>query len=118
MNQIRYIADEDLRNQIVQAVRRLEPAIDFTTVQEMGMSGFSDAELLAFANHHQIIIVSHDVNTLKGLAERRVKAGQGIAGVFLVLQRMPTRQVADSLMLIWSASTVDEWRDQIIYLPI
>jgi len=46
MNQIRYLADEDLRFQIVEAVRRLEPAIDISTVQEMGMSGDSDADLL------------------------------------------------------------------------
>jgi len=118
MNQIRYLADEDLRNQIVQAVRRLEPAIEINTVQELGMSGSSDADLLEYANLNQMIIVSHDVNTLKGFAELRVQDGRGISGVFLVQQRTPTRQVADSLMLIWSASSVEEWRDQIQYVPI
>ena len=82
------------------------------------MSGFSDAELLEFAHNENMIIVSHDVNTLKGQAEFRVKSGQGVAGVFLVLQRMPTRQVAESLTLIWSASSVEEWRDQIVFLPL
>ncbi len=118
MNQIRYLADEDLRYQIVEAVHRLEPAIDISTVQEMGMSGHSDAEILEYAHQNQMILVSHDVNTLKGLAEKRIKAGQGVTGVFLVLQRMPTRPVAESLMLIWSTSMLEEWRDQIVYLPI
>ncbi|MFO0811939.1 MAG: DUF5615 family PIN-like protein [Gemmatales bacterium] len=118
MKQVRYLADEDFRFTIVQAVRRLEPAIEIMTVQELGLSGSTDGEVLDFAHRHEWIIVSHDVNTLKGEAEARVRGDQGVAGVFLVAQLAPTRAIAESLVLIWSASTLDEWKNLIEYLPI
>src|SRR5207244_1232536 len=99
----RFLADEDLRFEIVLAVRRREPAAEIVTVQEAGMSGMTDADVLAHAQAHGLIVVSHDVNTLRAEAEQRVRDGQRIAGVLLTAQRNPTREVADCLVLIWSA---------------
>jgi len=64
MNRPRFLADEDLRFEIVLAVRRLEPALQITTVLEAGQSGASDAEVLEFAKTQGLILISHDVKTL------------------------------------------------------
>ncbi len=37
MSAIRFLDDEDLRYEVVLATRRLEPAIDFETIQEKGL---------------------------------------------------------------------------------
>jgi hypothetical protein len=118
MSQVRFLADEDVRFKLVQAIRRLEPALEINTVQELGLSGSSDFDLLEWAYLQGYIILSHDVNTLKGHAEQRVQDAEGIAGVFLVKQQHVTRQVAESVVLIWSASELEEWRDKIVYLPL
>ncbi len=47
MSQPRFLADEDLRGSIVQAVRRLESNLEITTVVEEGQSSISDEEVLA-----------------------------------------------------------------------
>jgi hypothetical protein len=46
----RFLADEDLRFEIVLAVRRLEPTIDFPTVVELGRAGSTDEQVLDFAH--------------------------------------------------------------------
>ncbi len=118
MSQPQYLADEDLRGSIVQAVRRLESDLEITTIVEQGQSSISDEEVLAYEWVNQWLLVSHDVNTMKAFAERRIAEGHSIHGLFLVPQSRSTRTVAENLVLIWSASAFDEWRDRIVYLPL
>lgn len=114
----RFLADEDLTYPIVLATRRLEPAIEFPTVPELGLQSTDDERLLEFAASSGWLIVSHDVSTMGPAAERRVLAGQPMAGLFLIPQgRAAVRTVADNLLLIWSASSREEWAGRIVYLP-
>ena len=116
--QPRYLADEDLRHTIVLAVRRLEPPIAFATANEAGLSGSSDERILNFAFENKLVVVSHDVTTMRAAAYSRMQSGAGMAGLFLVPQKRPNLAVAESLVLIWSASQAEDWVGQIIYLPI
>ena len=84
---------------------------------EQGLASATDAEVLEFAWQDRWLLVSHDVNTMKAFAEMRVSDGRGIHGLMLVPQSRSTRSVAESLILIWSASEFNEWRDRIVYLP-
>jgi hypothetical protein len=113
----RFLADEDLRHRIVKAARRLEPSLEFATVVELGFSQAKDPELLEFAAKNNWLLVSHDVNTMKSYAEQRLAAGQGIAGLLLVPQNKPSRPIAENLVLIWAASSAEEWKDRIVFLP-
>lgn len=114
----RFLADEDLRLEIVHAVRRLNPLLEFATIQELQLRGLADQEVLAFAAEHGWIVVSHDVNTMRAAAQMRVSTGEPMQGLFLVPQARGTREVAESLALIEAATTLDEWLGRIVYLPI
>jgi len=114
----RFLADEDFRRNIVHAVRRLEPKVVISTVVEEGLSSVSDEEVVQFAADHGWLLVSHDVNTMKSTAEHRIAKGDVVPGLFLVPQSRPTLTVAESLVLIWSASEHEEWRNRVVYLPL
>ena len=73
MSKPRFLADEDLRGNIVQAVRRMESEVEITTVVQEGLSSVSDEEVLEYAWQHQWLLISHDVNTMKSAAEQRVR---------------------------------------------
>lgn len=49
---------------------RFPASADISTIVEHQRAGATDAEVLDFANSRGLIIVSHDVNTLKGEAEQ------------------------------------------------
>jgi hypothetical protein len=118
MSTPRFLADEDLRRAIVRAARRLEPSLEFATVQDLGLSGTADPLVLEFAHSNGWLLVSHDVNTMKAAAEERVAQALGMSGLFLVPQSRPVRAVAESLVLIRAATQAEEWRDRIVYLPV
>ena len=117
MSEPRFLADEDLRHGIVLAVRRLEPLMRIVTVQDVGLRASSDKDVLEFAATNRWLVLSHDVNTMRSMAERRIADGLPVTGLFLIPQFQPTTAVAESLRLIWSASTFEEWQDRIVYLP-
>ena len=117
MSRPRFLADEDLRYSIVSAVRRMAPAMEVTTVEGLEFRSESDEEVLDFAWRQRWLVLSHDVNTMKSIAERRIADGRGSHGLFLIPQSRPTRPVAECVFLIWSASDFEEWRDRIVYLP-
>jgi hypothetical protein len=45
----RFLADEDLRGNIVRTAKRREPQLDISTVVEHGLSSASDDDVLDFA---------------------------------------------------------------------
>ena len=118
MTRPRFLADEDLRHGIVLAVRRLEPLLQIITVQDTALRASSDNDILDFAASQGWLVLPHDVNTMRAAAERRVTAGLPMPGLFLIPQSRSTTSAAESLSLIWSASTLEEWRDRIVYLPL
>ena len=117
MSTPRFLADEDLRNRIIQTARRLEPALEIIRVVDAGLQSSTDESVLDYATTNGLLVVSHDESTMKPLAENRIRTGRGVAGLFIVPQNRPPRMIAVSLVLIWSASQSEDWRDQIIYLP-
>ena len=83
----RFLADEDLRHGIVLAVRRLEPLVQVITVRDASLRAASDGEVLAFAANEGWRVLSHDVNTMRAVAVRRVAEGLPMPGLFLIPQR-------------------------------
>jgi hypothetical protein len=49
--------------------------------------------------------------------QERLAAGRLSAGVFVVPQRSAIGEIIQSLLLVWTASQAEEWRNQIVYLP-
>jgi hypothetical protein len=113
----RFLADEDLRLAIVVATRILEPTIELFTAEDVGTRGFKDPEVLEMAAVRRLLLVSHDVNTMIAAAERRVKNGQFMPGLFLAPQVHSTGSIVDSLLMIWGASEFEEWNNRIEFLP-
>jgi hypothetical protein len=48
----------------------------------------------------------------------RLAANESLGGLFMVQQRGAIAPVIESLVLIWSASETEEWRGQVVFLPI
>jgi hypothetical protein len=111
------LADEDFRNEIVRAVIRRDPAIEFVTVQELGLAGTPDGQLLQFAWECNRVVVSHDANTMTAEAIRRIDDGRQIAGLFIAPQNADLQAMVDCLLTIAGASEADEWHNLLTFLP-
>jgi hypothetical protein len=57
---IRFQADADLKQSIVTALKRLDPAINFQTANEAGLEGIDDPKVLAKAASEGRILVTQE----------------------------------------------------------
>jgi hypothetical protein len=117
VSQPRYLADEDFRRDIVEAVRRIDSSIDVGVVQELGMSGTPDVDLLEWAAREGRIVVTHDVKTMTAEAIRRIERGLAMPGKLIVPQRVQGGLIAETMAEIALGSEDYEWFDVIEYLP-
>jgi hypothetical protein len=118
MSRPRFLADHDLKEQIIDGVLRREPALEFIRARDVGMDDRDDADVLAFAAQNGFIIVSHDVNTMANAAYALVDGGEAMGGLLLVQQNKPIGPAIDDLVMIWSASEAEEWQGQVQFLPL
>jgi len=118
MSPPRFLADEDLRSAIRSAALRQEPRIEFPTAVGMGWGGRPDDEVLELAAAHGLIVVSHDMRTMPAIAQERIRRAAPMTGLCVAPQLYPVRPLVDELVLIWSASTAEEWVGRIEYLPL
>ena len=118
MSRPRYLSDHDLNEQIVDGVLRREPGIELVRVRDVGLRDWPDAEVLRYAADERLLVVSHDVNTMPAAAYARLDAGQSMPGLLMVRQTHPVGPIIESLVLIWSASEMEEWEGRVWFLPV
>jgi hypothetical protein len=118
MSRPKFLADNDLNEQIVAGVLRRSSKLEFPRVREFGFTRRNDAFLLEYAAEQGFIIVSHDVNTMTAAAYKRLAEGKHLAGLFMVPQTSPIGLIIDNLLLIWSASDAEDWAGQVTFLPL
>jgi len=114
---VRFQADADFNQDIVQAVRRRMPTVDFQTAHEAGLAGLDDDIVLEKAAREGRVVVSHDRRTMP-LHFAAFITTRTCAGIILVPKNLPIRQAAEDLPLIWEASEAEEWINQIDSIPL
>ena len=115
---LRFAADENFNGAIVRGLLRLQPELDLVRVQDLGITGINDPDLLAWAADAQRLILTHDVTTLRKYAEARVRAGLRMAGVIEVGEDLSIREAIEDLLLIAECSLPGEWDNQVLFLPL
>ena len=117
MSSIRFQADSNLKHEIIKGITRAEPAIDFRTAEDANLRGLLDDKVLSIAKEDDRILVTHDRKTMPDHFARFIKK-HDCPGVLIVSRKMATRDVIDSLLLVWYGSDSTEWTNRIAELPI
>ena len=114
---VRFQADADLNQIIVQATLRREPAIEFQTAQAAKLSGLEDEDVLEIAAKSGRLLVTHDRKTIPHYFGEFI-ISQASPGVLIVPQKLPVANVVEDLILIWAANEAEEWLNRIRSLPL
>jgi len=114
---LRFLADADLHEGIVSGCRRREPTMDFLSANDAKLEGVPDPDVLRIAAEEGRILVSHDFKTMPRHFGRFLQAGGSSPGVFLVKQSASIGSVVEELVLIWSMTDADEWKNRISRIP-
>jgi len=93
-------------------------SVDVLTAQEDGAAELDDAELLERATNLGRILVSQDEDLLREAA-LWLMSGRDFSGLAYAHQlRITVGQMVQDLELISTATSPEEWRGKIGYLPI
>jgi predicted nuclease of predicted toxin-antitoxin system len=115
---LRLLTDEDVHGDIVDGLRRRNPAVDLVRVQDVGLGHTADQLILDWAAQHERIVVSVDKKTLAAEAWNRVAARLPMPGVAILRTLLTIGQAIEELELIAIAANPDDLRNQVIYLPL
>ncbi|HEX4964645.1 MAG TPA: DUF5615 family PIN-like protein [Thermoanaerobaculia bacterium] len=115
---MRFLADENFDNRILAALRRRRPGLDVLRIQDTGLIGAEDPQVLALAARENRIVLTHDVATMPDYAYERIEAGAAMPGVIEVPRQMPIGEAIEELSLILEASEADDWDNLVVYLPL
>ena len=97
---------------------RRQPDLDIARVQNAGLAGTRDDEVLAWASSEGRILHTHDVTSMKQTAYDRIAAGLPLPGVFEISQDVPIGRAIDEILLLVLFSEPDEWKGQVRFLPL
>jgi hypothetical protein len=114
---LRLAIDEDFNNRILRGLLRRKPELDIVRVQDAGILGRGDAEVLEWAATENRILLTHDVTTMKRHVDERIAAGLPMPGVFELSQSVPIGQAIEDILLLAECSLEHEWEGQIRFLP-
>lgn len=115
---LRLATDEDFNNRILRGLLRRRPELDIVRVQDAGLIGKGDAEVLEWAAIESRVLLTHDVTTMKRYVDERLAAGLPMPGVFEASQQAPIIQAIEDILLLIECSLEGEWEGQIIFLPL
>ena len=99
-------------------MRRLYPGVEIVRVHDVGLEGADDVDILAWAAGHERLVVSHDVRTLRPLAEARVATGQRMPGLVEASQRLAIGSLIEDLAPIGLCLNPGEWEGLVVFLPL
>ena len=114
---VRFQADADLNEEIVAGLLRRAPEIDFQTASEANLRGLPDPEVLALAARENRVLVTHDRRTMPRHFADFMQT-QACPGVIIIAQNVSVNDAIEELLLVWAASTHEEWANLIADLPL
>jgi predicted nuclease of predicted toxin-antitoxin system len=115
---LRLLADENFNGDIVRGVGLRNPLIDLVRVQDVGLLGSPDEDVLAWAAENDRIVLTHDRATMPDFAYERVAAEDAMPGVFVINNRFPIGRAIEEIVLLDECSEGDDWTGRVVHLPL
>ena len=120
MSTIRYLLDENVDPLFRTELLRYEPEMvvwrigDPTTPSR----GTSDPDILIWCEENAFILVTNNRKSMPQHLQVHLSEGRHSSGILELNPSMSIGETIEELVLIWSASDIDEYRDKLLYLPI
>jgi hypothetical protein len=120
MSRPRFLLDEHIPQTVQRQLRRWNPGIEVLAVgdPEAPPAGSSDPAILVWIEEHESILVTANRKTMPGHLEKHFRMGRHIPGLFLLRRGHDPSDLIETLYLVWMASSLEEYRDRTLFLPL
>ena len=114
---LRLLLDENFHGDIERGLRRQEPSIDMVRVQDVGLSGADDPEILSWSAAQDRILVTHDRKTIPKFAYQRINGGEAMPGVLVVRDDAAIGAAIEEILAWTLCARSEDCLDQVLFLP-
>ena len=111
-----FLADEGFNYDIVQGLQAQMPGIDLIRVQDVGIEGTSDPDVLEWAAREGRVVLTSDKRTMKPDAEVRLRNGLPMPGLVVLHQDVPIGNSINGLLDMIQNSQEEDWENQIRFV--
>jgi len=110
------LVDENLMRKVVQCILRRNSEIDILRVQQVGLSGVGDPEILEWAAQEERVLLTRDFKTVPRFAYERLVAGLPMAGVIAINNSQASMgQIIEDIVVL--SEFEEDCVGQIHYIP-
>jgi hypothetical protein len=120
MRDIRFLLDENVNPLFRTELLRREPELVVWRVGDPGapLGSTLDPAILRWCEENEFILVTNNRRSMPHHLREHIERGQHIPGILQLNPNLGIGETIDELILIWNASSADEYRDLLIYLPL
>jgi len=112
----KFLVDENLMRKVVQGILRRNSEIDILRVQQVGLSGVGDPEILEWAAQEERVLLTRDFKTVPRFAYERLVAGLPMAGVIAINNSQASMgQIIEDIVVL--SEFEEDCVGQIHYIP-
>ena len=114
---MKFLADENLDNNILRGILRRKPNLDIVRVQDVGLFGKDDPTVLAWAAQDERILLTHDVATVTYYAYERTTKNLKMPGIIEITSSASLGKAIEDILLFVECGVDGELDGQILYIP-
>ena len=115
-----FLFDENISSSLYKAFLQTYPSIPYFFVGD-GIAppkGTKDPEILDWISEYNCWLVTDNRASMPVHLADHLEAGKSIMGIIQLPKFWETKQIIDELHLIWEVAEIDEYENQIVYLPL
>lgn len=116
----RLLVDANYNEHIIRGLRRKRPDMYIISAHTVGIDNVSDPDVLAYAAQHDLILLTHDIQTMPqhfAVFLMELQEGQVSPGVWYTPQTLPVGIAIQAILGAWLCSGHDEYRNRELRLP-
>ena len=80
--------------------------------------GTLDPDILDWREKHTFILVTNNRASMTPHLKNHLAQGRHIPGILVINDKMTVSATIEELVLIWTASSEDEYVDKVVYSPL
>jgi hypothetical protein len=117
---VRYLLDEHIPSWLRRELLRLAPGFEVWRVGDLQAPplGAPDPEILVWCQTYEFILVTNNRKSMPVHLKDHLDRGGGVPGIIVIDPSSSFHELVTDLALISGASLIDEFKDQIRYLPM
>ncbi len=115
-----YLVDENTTPALADQLRRIQPKMTVKKIgdEETPPKGTSDPEILCWLECKGFSLVTQNRKSMPQHLKDHLEKGHHVQGIFTLRPKAFMKEVIDDLLLIWELAEHEEYRDQIVHIPL